>query len=144
MMREILFTAKRKDNGEWVEGDLLHPDIEINCDYCIEEINKAKRNNCYEIDVETLCQYTGLKDINGKKIFEGDIVKSEYSSNRVVRYGLYDIQCCGCCYDSHQSVGFYLYNPKKGIRYAITQAEDAWDDLEVIGNIFDTPELLEV
>ena len=71
-MREILFRGKRMDNGEWVEGDLLHPDIYGN-GYSIEDFTKRK-NICFDVDPQTICQWTGLVDVNGVKIFEGDIV----------------------------------------------------------------------
>src|SRR5699024_3730781 len=75
-MREILFKAKRIDNGEWVEGYYVH----ANKTLCKNDVH-AIFNGCdlsvaaeNEVDPETICQYTGLTDSNGVKIFEGDFV----------------------------------------------------------------------
>ena len=74
-MREILFKAKRLDNGEWVEGYYIGPigllDVHEICD--IHDITGPR----VEVDPSTVCQYTGLTDKNGKKIFEGDVVRRE-------------------------------------------------------------------
>lgn len=75
MDREILFKAKRLDNGEWVEGYYIGPvgvlDVHEICD--IHDITGTR----VEVDPSTVCQYTGLTDKNGKKIFEGDIISIE-------------------------------------------------------------------
>lgn len=131
-MREILFKAKRVDNGEWVEGSYVHrtqfygedcpcddhfilSDGEFHCDYY----------NAHEIIPETLGQFTGLTDKNGKKIFEGDIVH---------------------CWGGEYAFGFWEHKNT----FAFTDISDYMqmgelgesEFVEVIGNIHDIPELL--
>lgn len=133
-MREILFRAKRIDNGEWVEGQyafILNPLTESG-----EPIKHLICNgtNIFndEIDLETLCQYTGLKDKDGNRIWENDIVgawsEGKHTIGRVKRRvdGLYII------YPSYQKQEFWGLCPD----------ENGKTKVEVIGNIFDNPELL--
>ena len=117
-MRAILFRGKRY-NGAWLAGDLLANKYERPNICPIGDVN------CYPVIPETVGQYTGMKDKNGEKIFEGDIVShfSNYSGHRVYAVVTYtDGQFLAMTNDN---AGLYLS-----------------DKLEVIGNIFDNPELL--
>lgn len=73
-MREILFKAKRVGDCKWVQGQYVnywHPNIRNATGHFIVEYP----GTLHEIYTSTLCQYTGLKDKNGMKIFEGDVIK---------------------------------------------------------------------
>ena len=139
-MREILFRAKRTVNGEWIEGYVfeLHPGQYVICDRKQYDLASTLpvweflRYCTYEIDKRTLCQYTGLKDKNGNRIWENDIVgawsEGKHTIGRVKRRvdGLYII------YPSYQKQEFWGLCPD----------ENGKTTVEVIGNILDNPELL--
>lgn len=142
MNREILFKAKRIDNGEWVEGYYVY------CrkrHYILPVLNKAigfdeREDEWVEVAPDTLCQYTGLTDKNGKKIWENDIVNcwtcidiGDFANYRVeigyveMNYGSFGL---------HRIQDDTYYRPFKDYFEGY--------NLHIIGNIFDNPELLEV
>ena len=132
MNREILFKAKRKDNGEWVEGDAIHEPIGMSIRH--EKNGMSVR---VPVDPDTLCQYTGLTDKNGKGIWENDIVRDK--TGDIFRI-----------YWSEQLLNYSAKCVKSTFSVFISQK---WDlgtllksqiDVEVCGNIFDNPDLLEV
>ena len=146
-MREILFRAKRIDNGEWVEGFLFL----ISCDginfWCIG--NEPLSANDYSeirgehvdwfcVDEETICQYTGMQDKNGKKIWENDIVsintysweepEEDYFGKIIYSEGW----ACWC-----------IQQPDDEKPIPLCECEGSYQtDRFVEGNVFDNPELL--
>lgn len=121
-MREILFRGKRKDNGEWIYGDLLHDRFLFSDEnICVIYNVDSKLTHRENIVIpETVGQYTGLTDRNGTKIFEGDIVRDK--TNGVV----YKI--------------FYCNESGMFIRKAVLRSSLGNPlHLEVIGNIHDNP-----
>ena len=135
-MREILFRAKRLDNGEWVEGLLIHICLfSINENEEIDEeyvLGIQRLNKSYQIDPTTLCQYTSLEDMNGKKIFENDIVEVWEDDEKCDYIIVWDD--CILAIEAETRDGRYRNN---------TFSLHAVDSICVIGNIFDNPELLE-
>jgi uncharacterized phage protein (TIGR01671 family) len=126
-MREILFRGKRLDSGEWVVGGYNHKKLcgDFTGVYIIEQLTDGVCE-CHEVDPDTVGQYTGLCDKNGKKIFEGDVIKGRYwLSEDLIFQVLYDEN------------GFYYFNEKGQSCHP-----DHIDPVEVIGNIHDNPDLL--
>jgi uncharacterized phage protein (TIGR01671 family) len=143
-MREILFRGKT-EKGKWVEGfytkGFRYPDEEELHDliymFLADEENNEWRFYCEEVIPETVGQFTGLTDKNGKKIFEGDILAQENYEGKlitegIVEYGAFNCSCCDGVY------GWYITEGD------IRSLEPPYKYLVVIGNITDNPELLEV
>ena len=137
-MREILFRGKRVDNGEWVEGhyaDEPYTKNTYNRGYILEN---EKDLFAKPVDLRTVGQYTGLTDKNGRKIFEGDIIHLEYSQVFFggVYFGEYTAEVSykkGCFIADGTNNGDEIETPLFGFDN---------DELEIIGNIHDNPELL--
>ena len=96
MNDRYLYRAKRTDNGEWAEGTLLHKSssFSVECDeyYIFDGIETSSNDDLYLVDPSTICQCTGLKDKNGKLIWENDIVElydrnTDYKWRAVVLFG---------------------------------------------------------
>lgn len=133
-MREILFKAKTI-SGNWVNGLLANKDDK----WYIS--NKAGSPFAYEVRPETLCQFTGLCDKNGKRIWENDIIKYHFGENYApIKYGYYQN-----CFDSQKTehLGFYVdWTGDKCLRKDLGYWINMVDAIPV-GNIFDNPELLQ-
>ncbi len=133
MSRKTLFKGKRIDNGEWVEGFYVkcrghHYILPV---YDEDHGFDERYADWIEVDPETVCQYTGLTDESGRKIFEGDILQIE-TENLTKDDGYFTVEWSesGCC--------FVLC----GNKY-LAHFDNVYKDFrEVIGNIFDNLELL--
>lgn len=130
MNNRYLYRAKRTDNGEWVEGDLVHSVYKIN-DVCVGKYGSEV--GMHQVDESTICQCTGLKDKNGKLIWENDIVNVSTNKGNTfceVRYA--------------DSVAQFQLWQSKTLPKTSTVLNLGNYEEEVIGNRFDNPELLEV
>lgn len=137
-MREILFKAKRICDGKWVEGYYLRDQYHIGRGKDIIFYRKdSDRFTVYTdiIDPKTLCQFTGLCDKNGNKIWENDIVLVIYEN----RY--YEKKELGTGKIVFTRGAWYIGGKVRNELYAID--EDAIFQVEIVGNIFDNPELLQ-
>ena len=125
-IREVIFRGKRTDNGEWIEGSLL------GIDWCDKPSTYSIAPNTpvsvfYSVISETVGQYTGLTDKNGKRIFEGDIVSLVKHDSLI-----YKVVYVPCRYELVNS---------KGVNCFVLDIYKS-ENIEVIGNIHDNPELL--
>ena len=164
-MREIIFKAKRKDNGEWVEGYYIYHIKRTICPLGEDSVkpedeqhvimrdgfsdwNMPRNTVVYEINPDTLCQYTGLTDKNGKKIWENDILRGYQYPYRSGGNDNYFAEVTW--FENCQAFGIYTFkNPKsnvRGISEGNTELMESLnsEDWEVIGNVFDNADLLEV
>ena len=140
-MREYLFRGKRLDNGEWVEGYLVENEDDVyrafivcsaRWDVDADGDTDLMETEVFEVDPETVGQFTGLTDKNGRKIFEGDIIN--FSNPRPFKDFVAEVAFDDGC--------FYLVNKSRYFRdylkcYTCNHVG------EVIGNRWDNPELLE-
>lgn len=128
-MREILFRAKRIDNGEWIEG---LPSCDINGNLTEFEVYRGFANcEIADVDSETVCQWTGLTDKNNRKIFEGDICKI-HSDSIDEEDGCFSVEW------DEGDARFALYSVGLTVDFGNYHGHEC----EVIGNIFDNPDLL--
>lgn len=132
-MREILFRGKRLDNGEWVEGNLFVSDTDGGT-YILEGSRIVTIE--WEVDPSTVCQYTGLTDKNGKRIFEGDIV--QYHERQFDGKDV-PVRDAVIYEEGGFSVRAYFLN---NWLWNSINGNTQLRDVEIIGNIHDKPELL--
>lgn len=129
MNERYLFRGKRKDGQGWIEGDLVH--TRTTTQGTVTEIYTLDMS--YEVDPETVGQCTGLKDENGKLIFEGDIVKGLFN------FGLEIMSVC-----TFKDGAFGLTAKQCGA-YHFSAFTSLWEvQYEVIGNIHDNPNLCRI
>lgn len=134
MEDKYLFKAKRVDDGEWVTGSLITCE-DGTCKIatsCLEGKADEPILVCaYDVDRDTICQCTGLKDKNGNLIWKNDIANCM------------DAECCGYISWNESEAGFYFNVLLEDGRFEEEHIYDYQDCMEVIGNIFDNKELLE-
>ena len=151
-MQEILFKAKRKDNGEWVSGGTIvqflddgirsfyMPQFNEKCDCTHDDATDdiLGFENCrfYKVNPDTICRYTGRKDKNGALIWENDFV------------GFLDVSQYDNGYSEHWCIGEVVWDDET-LSFQVTERiscesyEVLNGDCAVVGNKFDNPELLE-
>ena len=134
MNREILFRGKRMDNGQWVEGDLVR-------------LKDGKKSTPHiygygEVDPNTVGQYTGLTDKNGRKVFEGDIIRFHKFLGEPdwIDEVKYDVR--GCLYIATGTMPIRC-GSRDGGAFEVQLSSIDKAAIEVIGNIHDNPELLD-
>lgn len=131
-MREIEFRGKRLDNGEWIYGDLLENQGRNFIYHATSESTIEDNDDgrivvvAVEVDYNTVGQYTGLKDKNGREIWEGDVLTDKFGSIGVVEW---------------RNCGFVVNFGDVDI-FLISDCFDDSYQMWAIGNIHDNPELL--
>lgn len=140
-MREIIFRGKRTYDGQWITGWLIELGRQSFSDnrrfgIANKAVSLGNSSVCYNLKIdevipETVGQYTGLADKNGKKIFEGDIVRLVYNGNEHIYQVVYDVT----------ELDFKATNGREEYGNNF-QYPTCCEEVEVIGNINDNPELL--
>lgn len=139
-MREIKFRGKRTDTGEWVYGDLIENQGRFFIYHATSETTLKDEDNSIivlaeEVNLDTVGQYTGLHDKNGKETYEDDILRvydGKRYFNIVVKWSEEAMAFMACYCDGNQS-------PLSWFSNLLSRTYE----IEVIGNIHDNPELLE-
>ena len=140
MNREILFRGKRKDDGKWIEGSLItYPSGNMRIAVTTSSHESQVLYGLLEFIIpETVGQYTGATDKTGKKMFEGDIVKLQSNHTSYYIVELYKYQW------------IFRYINRKTEYYQFDTVDDNFgmkngisENVEIIGNIHDDPDLLE-
>lgn len=124
MKREILFRGKRVDNGEWVEGVALVWNGHAQIIKHHHMINSHWQTESFKVIPETVGQFTGLHDVKGSRIFEGDILDLQLNRKKLVEYF---------------KDGFWLNASTEGATWNLRNVHHC---SKVIGNIHDNPDLL--
>ena len=155
-MREIKFRGKRTDNGEWVYGNLIYSSDAVKeyeaiivpqkdadgftTDYASNGENKESYgfDNWFCVIPETVGQSTGLHDKNSKEIYEGDIVKDYEGKLKTV---VWKDNGFKFLYISHRTYQGEPYT--EDVYLGLNNTSDKRWGVEVIGNVFENPELLE-
>ena len=140
-MREILFRGKRTDNGEWIEGyyrdlDGEHPRI-LKENIFIGKFGRVLEFKNIDVIPETVGQFTGLTDKNGVRIFEGDICRFKRFNDVHIGKIVFNATTASFVMWYQPIVGAYGEKATQKMLLSVC------DDIEVIGNIHDNPELLE-
>ena len=125
-MREIIFRGKRIEDGEWVYGDLWNRPYGENTICIVSSTEDTGTTGGLEVIPETVGQYTGLKDKNGKKIFDGDVL--------VIDDDRFLIQW------EEERGGFRIDYWQIDEQYDLSEF---WPASALIGNVHDNPELVE-
>lgn len=145
MEMRYLFRGKRLDNGDWVQGYLIYAKKDCyvceNPYECMSEYSSLNGQSYgfggfKLVDTSTICQCTGLKDKNGKLIWENDIVA--YLDTYNTENGHAEMDCIGKVVWDDETISFQVTNRLSAESY------EALDECSVVGNKFDNPELLEV
>ena len=133
-MREILFKAKRIDNGEWVEGYYQKRyDLLGNEEHLIFHADSYTVWEYAEIDPETLCQFTGMTDKNGVRIWKNDIVEAWSQGSRAIGTVKQRVDGLWIMSPAWQNHEFWELKPNSNGETTV----------EVLVNAFDNPELLQ-